>query len=346
MPRGRERKREEETFMVGVGVPWNHKHSGMVTFSLFFILCSFFILLQPSLSSSSTTTLTGFDSDIDLFSDAESVSGTHVRLTRHSPSTSGLLLRRQPLTLTAATSISVEFSFSVSPDAGDGLILLLAPGEFSDSFPGSGSFGIPGSVKSYLGVEFDTTVGIDVGSRASVAVANGSALNLVVNNGEKVNAWVDYKAGSRTLEVRLSKWGEPRSEDPIVSHRIDLFNFWNRKPVFVGLSSSNDANSVQVVSVYSWKVSVREVSKSLHSQPADPRRFSEERKFRTLTVLAGVIFGTVCVALVTFVVLFMWVIFFHKHEEESLAKLPNHPADVRYERIDVSVEKHTKDDEN
>lgn len=66
-----------------------------------------------------------------------------------------------------------------------------------------------------------------------------------------------------------------------------------------------------------------------------------------MTLLAGVIFGTVCVALVTFVVLFMWVIFFQRQEEESLVKVPDHPvSDVRYERIDVAVDKNNEEDEN
>lgn len=203
-------------------------------------------------------------------------------------------------------------------------------------------------------------VGIDVGSLISVAVANVSESNLVLNNGEKLKAWVDYEAGSQRLEVRLNKLNEPKSINPIVSHTIDLFKIWGSEPVFMGLSSSNDANSVQVVRVYSWKVSLKKVPNSLHSEPVNPEEHEQgqeqeqeqeqakldaKRKYRPLTFLAGLIFGSVCVVLVTFVVLFMWVIFFHKREEESLAKLPEHPSDVRYERIDVAVDKNAEDHE-
>ncbi|XP_027335225.1 L-type lectin-domain containing receptor kinase VIII.2-like [Abrus precatorius] len=333
------------------------KRSGMLAFSLF-VFSSLILLVQTSSSSHI------FDPDINLFGDAHAIVSdgtTRVALTRPSPSSSGLLLRRKSFPFSHHTSFSTHFSFSVSPAAGDGLILVLVPGDFSGAFRGNDSFGVSLDSK-YVAVEFDTSkddnvgdvnanhVGIDVGSLVSVAVANVSSVNLVLNSGEKLNAWVDYEGRSKVLEVRLSKWGEPRSSLPIVSHSIDLFEIWGRNTVFVGISSSNGANSVQVVSVYSWKFSLGKISSSLHSLPADPRNFSdhgvndEKNKFCTLTVLARVIFGTGCVALVTFMVLFMWVIFFQRREEESLVKIPGHP--VRYERIDVAVEKNAGDDES
>ncbi|KAL2990906.1 hypothetical protein AAZX31_11G229600 [Glycine max] len=325
----------------------------MVAFS-FFILCSLILLVQPS--SSSTQQPPNLDPDnIYLLGDAHVVSAaadngdSHVRLTRPTPSSSGILRRREPLAFSDPTSLSTEFSFSVS---GHGLLLVLAAA---------------GNVSNYVGVEFDTSkddnagdpnanhVSIDVGSHVSVAIANVSDLDLVLNNGEKLQAWVDYEASSKVLEVRLSKWGEQKPSDPIVSHDIDFSKIWGKNPVIAALSSSNGAHSVQVVSVYSWRVSLKKVSNGLHSLPADPHSNNNNNKFEDehkksvcpLTVLAWVIFGTGCVALVTFVVLFMWVIFFQKGEEESLVKIPDHPSsDVRYERIDVAVDKNAHDDQS
>ncbi|KAK7305823.1 hypothetical protein VNO77_43735 [Canavalia gladiata] len=351
----RERERQRDRERESVVIP--SKRRGMVTFSLF-VFCSLIFLVQPSSSQHSPN----FDPDIHLFGDAHIVvsdgAASHVNLTRPSHSSSGLLLRRKPLTFADTTSLSIEFSFSISPSAGDGLLLLLVPGDFSFFFSHNGSFGVS-LEKKYVGVEFDTSkdenvgdvnanhVGIDVGSLTSVAVANVSSVNLALNGGKKLNAWVDYEAGSKVLEVRLSKWGEPRSSLPIVSHSIDFFKIWGRNPVFVGISSSNDPNSVQVVSVYSWNVTLRKVSNSLHSLPADPRGLNDRKtKFCPLTVLAGVIFGTGCLALVTFLVLFLWVIFFQRREDESLVKIPDHPSDIRYERIDVAVDKNTDDDQS
>ncbi|KAF1891111.1 hypothetical protein Lal_00001250 [Lupinus albus] len=340
---------------------------GAFSFSLlFFIIFTFLIfLLQVQPSSSSTQSLTGnpnFDPDIDLFGNAEALVGevrseSHVRLTRASPSSSGFILRRKPIKFAGPTSLSTNFSFSISPDAGDGVILILLPGErdFSFKFPGNDSFGVFVD-ENYVAVEFDTSkddkwndlnanhVGIDVGSLVSVAVANVSSLNLVLNSGEKLHAWVDYESRSKNLEVRLSKEGESRPKNAIVSHNIDLFKIWGDQNVLLGISSSNNDNSKQVVNVYSWKISLSNVSKPVTLD----KKIDKKSSFCTLRLLAGVIFGTGCVVLVTYVMLFMWVIFFQRHEDESLAKIPDHhTGGVRYERIDVAVDKNnTKDDEN
>jgi hypothetical protein len=49
------------------------------------------------------------------------------------------------------------------------------------------------------------------------------SINLVINGGENLKVWVDNEVGSQTLEVRLSKFNKPKSENSIVSHNIDLF---------------------------------------------------------------------------------------------------------------------------
>ncbi|CAL0301483.1 unnamed protein product [Lupinus luteus] len=355
-------------------VPFKRNNNGMGAFSfslvLFIIFAFLIFLLQVQPSSSSTRSLTGnpnFDPDIDFFGNAEALVGeeeseSHVRLTQASPSSSGFILRRKPVNFVGPTTLSTNFSFSISPDAGDGVVLILLPGErdFSFKFPGNDSFGVFVD-ENYVAVEFDTSkddkwndlnanhVGIDVGSLVSVAVANVSSMNLVLNSGQKLNAWVDYESGSKNLEVRLSKGGESRPKNALVSHNIDLFKIWGDQNVFLGISSSNNDNSKQVVSVYSWKVSLRNVSKTLHSEPVTlDKKIDQKSSFCTLRLLAGVIFGTGCVVLVTYVMLFMWVIFFQRHEDESLAKIPDHhPGGVRYERIDVAVDKsNSKDDEN
>lgn len=318
----------------------------MIAFSLF-VFCSLILLVQPS-SSSTQPPIIDLHS-IDLLGDAhvvaDNVAASYVRLTNPSPSSSGLLRRPEPLIFAdATTALSTEFSFSISGD-GDGVLLVLtaASGNGSDT----------------LAVEFDTSkddnvgdpnsnhVGIDVGSHVSLAVANVSDVNLVLNNGEKLNAWVDYEAGSKEMQVRLGKWGEQKPSDPIVSHKIDFSKMWGGNPVFAGITSSNGGHSEQVVNIYSWRLRLKKVSNGLHSLGVDPHGLSEDehRRLCPLTVLAGVIFGTGCVALVTFVVLFMWVIFFQKGAEESL-KIPDHPSDIRYERIDVAVDKNAQDDEN
>ncbi|WVZ07003.1 hypothetical protein V8G54_020349 [Vigna mungo] len=319
----------------------------MVAFSLF-IFCSLILLVQPSFSSTQSPNL---DPDsIDLFGDAHVVTNNdaapHVRLTNPSLSSSGLLRVPEPLVFVdATTTLSTEFSFSISGN-GDGVLFVLTAASANGSDTVAVEFVT--SKDENVGDTNSSHVGIDVGSHLSLAVANASDVGLVLNNGEKLNAWVDYEGGPKVMEVRLSKWGEQKPSDPIVSHKIDFPKMWGGNSVFAGITSSNGGHSLQVVSIYSWKLTLKKVSNGLHSLPVDPHGLSEDehRRVCPLTILAGVIFGTGCLALVTFVVLFMWVIFFQKGAEESLARIPDHPSDIRYERIDVAVDKNAQDDES
>ncbi|XP_022631955.1 uncharacterized protein LOC111240695 [Vigna radiata var. radiata] len=130
---------------------------------------------------------------IDLFGDAHVVTNNdaapHVRLTIPSLFSSGLLRVPEPLLFVdATTTLSTEFSFSIFGN-GDGILFVLTVASTNGS---------------------DT-----------LAVANASYVGLVLINGEKLNAWVDYEGGPKVMEVRLSKWGEQMPSDPIVSHKID-----------------------------------------------------------------------------------------------------------------------------
>ncbi|KAK4273681.1 hypothetical protein QN277_017025 [Acacia crassicarpa] len=334
-------------------------------FNYISIFCVFVfnaIALIPRPCSSSPTQHSlhlnpNFDPEIDLFGDAKVVDGgAHVKLTRPLPSSSGLILRRNPIKFIHPVSFFTEFSFSISPNDGDGLLLALVPGNFSLEFPGKSSFGIS-SENNYLGVEFDTSkdrnegdlnanhIGLNVGSPMSVAVGNVSAINLVLNSGVKLQAWIDYSASSKRLEVRLSRLGDDRPANPITACEIDLLRMWGGRDVVAGITSSNRGASAQIINVYSWKLSWRGVPKSLHSVPADPgdERVREEtamggqeRNYSAFTLLARLIFTTGCVALISFVGLFMWAIF-----ENWLADSAVAAADARYERIHVTVDKNT-----
>ncbi|KAI4299470.1 hypothetical protein L6164_032930 [Bauhinia variegata] len=335
------------------------------------IFCCSTLTARPTSSSPtrSLSTNPNFDPETDILGDAQIADdGSSVSLTRPSTSSSGLLLRKSPIRLADATSgnptsFSTEFSFSISPDDGDGLVLVLFPGNVSSIFPGKGTFGLS-LENNFLGVEFDTSlddnvgdlnanhVGINVANLVSSVVGNVSSINLVLNSGEKLKSWVDYNASSKRLEVRLSRLNEPRPFSPIIAHAIDLLKLWGNKDVFVGISSAN-GNSQQITSVYSWKLSLRVFPKWMHSLPVDPRGYSEQkhdenfrshkRNYCPLSILAGLIFVTGSFALVAFLLLFMWAIFISKYEECPV-KIPAHPADFRYERIDVAIEKNTTDE--
>ncbi|KAF3433547.1 hypothetical protein FNV43_RR24649 [Rhamnella rubrinervis] len=331
------------------------------------LLCSSLILIAKPISSSSTIQALNkthnFEPEIALFGDAQLVDGgSYLKLTRPSVSSSGLILRREPFrfddpNLHSPTSFSTEFTFSISPDSGDGIVLVLVPSDFGSKFSGHGSFGLS-TQNRFLGVEFDTEmdgnvgdldanhIGVDVGSFVSVAVGNVSSMNLVLNSGEKLISWIDYDASSKRLEVRLSKFGEPRPYNPIVAYGIDMLAMWRDEPVLVGISSSN-GNSFQISSIYSWTFSLRNYPNRMHSLPVDPRGFSHEhgkdlamhrRRVCPSEILGGLIFATVCGALMAFSVLFLWTVVVNRNTIFP-AESSVHPVDFRYEKPSVVVGK-------
>ncbi|KAA8518982.1 hypothetical protein F0562_016244 [Nyssa sinensis] len=136
-------------------------------------------------------------------------------------------------------SFSTYFSFSMSPENGDGLAFVMVPVGFPLNVFDGGSFGFLGERKfRVLGFEFDTLmddkygdlndnhVGIDLSSLVSVKASKVSSINLVLNSGEKLQAWIDYEVGSKRLEVRLTKFGEIRPVDPLLLYPIDLSQMW------------------------------------------------------------------------------------------------------------------------
>ncbi|XP_057475920.1 L-type lectin-domain containing receptor kinase VIII.1-like [Actinidia eriantha] len=295
-----------------------------------------------------------FVSDVAIFGDAEIINGgSSVQLTRPIASSSGLLIYTKPI---KPTSFSTDFSFSISPHSGDGLALVIVPSDFPRNFPGKSSFGVSPEFK-FLGIEFDTSmdadvgdenanhVGVDVGSLVSARVFNVSSLNLVLNSGMKLRSWVDYDASSKRLEVRLGEMGNPRPFDPLMGFPIDLSEMWRGEDVLVGISSSS-GNSAQTSSVYSWDFRVRSVPSWMHSQPADPRRFSDKGREKRvdhkkdpcpLSLVSGLIVGIGCGALVALMVLFLWAIFVNRHVVIPVGYSWK-PADFGYKKVSVDVE--------
>ncbi|WVZ06354.1 hypothetical protein V8G54_019700 [Vigna mungo] len=110
-------------------------------------------------------------------------------MTNPSLSSSGVLCVPKPLVLVdATTTLSIDFSFSIFSN-GDGILFVLTA---------------------------TSANGSDI-----LTVANASYVGLVLNNGEKLNVWIDYEGGSKVMEVWLSKWSEQKPFNPIVSHKID-----------------------------------------------------------------------------------------------------------------------------
>lgn len=219
-------------------------------------------------------------------------------------------------------SFSTYFVFSISRGNGKGFAFIMIPsiGLPLNVFKG-GFIGLFKARKyRFLGVEFDTSrnhVGIDIDSLVSVKVGNVSSINLVLNSGERLQCWIDYEASSKRLEVRLSKLGDIRPVDPLLSYGINLSRMWKEEKFLVGMSSLG-ANSSQKCNVYSWSFRTRSFPQWMHSEPLNPEAFREKQEVVNVhkrssdcgfKILAALICGTGCGALGAFIVFFSWNIF-------------------------------------
>ncbi|XP_022961282.1 uncharacterized protein LOC111461824 [Cucurbita moschata] len=285
-----------------------------------------------------------FDPHIALIGDAVLVDGdghgdfgdSFVKLTRPVASSFGLLLHNKPLKLHGSTSFYTQFTFAVSPDNGDGIVLSLFPG---------GGFPDEISPEKWL-------------HRIGFVSGNGSNLSggilkmekgiVVPNNGGKLTSWVDYDSSSKTVEIRLSKFGESRPYDPLLAYPIDLSSKCEGREVFVGLSSGNSKSS-EWSRVFSWRFGLRNVPKWMHSMPVDPRRpslkqdeeGSQKNHLRPLTIVAGLIFATGCGALMAFLVLFVWAIAGNRN---AISVAEPQSVDFQYEKVSLVAEEGSKDD--
>ncbi|XP_042481128.1 L-type lectin-domain containing receptor kinase VIII.2-like [Macadamia integrifolia] len=316
-----------------------------------------------------------FSSEIALLGDAQIVDGdSSVMITRPSVSSAGRLIYKKPIRFIGgdrrkpSMSFSTNFSFSISPENGDGLAFVVLPTGFpSNSFDGS-SFGLTPGLKKrgtrVLAIEFDTFmdtkvgdpngnhIGIDVGTLVSTKVKNVSSINLVLKSGKKLYSWIDYDAETKNLEVRLSDSGDVKPSAPLLCYGIDLSGMWKEEDVFVGMSSSS-GNSSQTTIVYSWSFNLRSTIPSwLHSQPVDPRVIAKpgklplihKRSSCVLRILAGLLFGTGCGALTAFIVMFVWTIYANKRSPSVVpVEFPVEPVEFAYEKIKVAVVEPTKD---
>lgn len=346
--------------------------------SLSFLVYLFVPLLADPIPSFGFQTLSkdsNFESQIGLYGDAklDDSTGSFIQITESQKSSAGSIMYKKPIKLFDKNSkkkfsFGTYFSFSLSPEAGDGLAFLMLPHNFTSIGYDGTPFGLPKSEIEGFAVEFDTQkdenfgdmnanhVGIDVGSLVSVKAKNVS--HVLLNSGEKLQCWIDYEASSKRVEVRLSKSGTKRPLNPLLSYQIDLSeNFKNVNEVYMGLTSSN-GNSTQICNLYSWSFKLRNVPYWMHSHPLDPEVVSKntkpvdvvvpdvmhKRSDCIVRVLTALIFGTGCGALGAFIVLAIWTFCARGKPivPEQVAHV--HPLDYDYDKFKVVVlEKEVKD---
>ncbi|XAR50875.1 Non-specific serine/threonine protein kinase [Bertholletia excelsa] len=343
--------------------------------SRYFTLLSLllFFLSNSSADPNSTFYFKNFVGDLDfesrfaLYGDAKVVSdGSAVRIGGSPSSSAGGVFYKKPIKFfegnsCRTVSFSTSFSFLMSPENGNGpnsMAFVMVPVGISRSVLDGVSLGLLRERKILvLAVEFDTVMddkhddwGINANGSLLLKLSNISSINFLLNSGKKLEAWIDYQAGSKRLEVRLSKHGELKPVDPIVSFPIYLSTTCKKKErVFVGLIASNTNFSCDV---YSWSFGLRRVPSWMHSQPLDPLAFSEKtsavtvprRRDCLLRTVAALVSGTACGALGASVVLFLWGIFTNRRQVVP-EKDDGKPAELDYGKFKVVIDKAIKDGE-
>lgn len=68
---------------------------------------------------------------------------------------------------------------------------------------------------------------------------NVSIKSNVLENGVKLSAWVDYNAVSKRLNVKLTKLGDPKPVESLISHNIDMRDIFKGEEVIASLALSN-----------------------------------------------------------------------------------------------------------
>ncbi|XP_057517268.1 probable L-type lectin-domain containing receptor kinase S.7 [Amaranthus tricolor] len=341
----------------------------LLFFSVVFLICFPGLFLAQSSSSfgfKSFAKNSNFLNEIGFFGDTKlDENGSFVQITQSWGFSAGRMMYRKPITMgmnklgrNIKASFGTYFSFSLSPENGDGLAFVMLPNGYSSDGYNGKLFGLSNELiqkknRAFFAVEIDTKmdnqfgdldgnhVGINIGSLVSVKVSNSSELNLDLSSGKKLQCWIDYEASSKRFEIRMSKADETRPVSPLLSCPIDLFEMFKGQDVFIGLSSSN-ANSTQVCKVFSWSFKLRQVPYWMHSQPLDPQTVPKDVKPVTIRqktdctvrVLTALIIGIACGALGAYTVMFVWSVFVTKQPvapEEYVVK----PAIYDYDKVKV-----------
>ncbi|XP_015088433.1 L-type lectin-domain containing receptor kinase VIII.2 [Solanum pennellii] len=341
-----------------------------------FIFCFYFRTIQSEEKMSFGFGDFGKDSDFEsqiaLYGDAKVVNGG-IQMSGSMGFSAGRILNKKPFKLIDGNprkmvSFSLHFVFSLSRENGDGFAFVMVPiGYPFDVFDG-GSFGLLGDRKmKFLAVEFDTFmdekygdvndnhVGVDLSSFISVKVSNVSSVKLgLMNSGEKMQSWIDYEASSKRLEIRLSKLGDIKPVDTLLSCPIDMSQMWKEDELFVGLSSSS-GNSTQKCNIYSLSFNTRTAPHWMHSEPLDPQAFVEKkeeikvhsRSDCALRILGALLFGTGCGALGALVVVIVWTVLGSRRPvapEDHPAVMELHKKEFdEYKKFIVVVDKAMED---
>lgn len=206
---------------------------------------------ETSFSFTSSGKNASFESDdFALYGEAKLVDGgSSIQLTDSVSHGGGRVIYKKPIEY--FTGFSTFFSFSISPNRGGRLGFVVFP--VNETFD-----------HSLFQVKFDTSQNLtQIGDSYVAVIVDGATVsekisNFTIANLEKTEkillyAWINYQAGGKFLEVRLSKSKSFESVLPLMFDRIDLSEMLKHEDEFMVGVDSYSGN----VNLHSWSLEVR-----------------------------------------------------------------------------------------
>ncbi|KAF8411592.1 hypothetical protein HHK36_004149 [Tetracentron sinense] len=274
-------------------------------------------------------------------------------VTSDSPNVLGRALYPSPLRFkenesnnSPVASFSTTFVFSISPQypqfGGHGLAFVLLStqepkGSLANQYLGLPNFTSNAALSStrVVAVEFDIVknaelndiddnhVGIDICSLisniskpAAYFTSNNSKDNssIILKSGDPIQAWIEYTGKENLMNVTISPFGIPRSDQPLISFPVDLSSVLNEY-MYVGFSASTGMLTA-AHNVIGW--SFRIGGRAPDLDPSElPSLVKPERVVHTKGFVVGITFA--CATLVLLVISgAIQVIRRLKHEDEVL----------------------------
>ncbi|XP_054781500.1 L-type lectin-domain containing receptor kinase VIII.2-like [Prosopis cineraria] len=207
-------------------------------------------------------------------------------------------------------SFSTYFAFSMSSKEENGLGFVVAFG--NDSLYGS-SFELTN--RNFLGNVLEVTISRDGNGRNSSSVIAkindaASTAKMGMKSEQKLHVWIDYKASSSRLEVRLSQYGNLRPFHPFLWHKINM-SMKEKKEMFVGFSTVEE-NTSETCFLHLWNFTSRLFPYWIHSEPLNPNAIDKKSENLSVepkcdcffSVVSAMLIGVGFGGLIGFIVLF------------------------------------------
>ncbi|CAN0879678.1 Lectin-domain containing receptor kinase VI.3 [Linum grandiflorum] len=239
----------------------------------------------------------------------------------------GRAFHRRPIRFpnSNATSFATTFVFAIAPPSsgkgGFGLAFVLSP---ATNFPGAeanhylGLFNSAnnGDTSNHIfAVEFDTVngvndardtdgnhVGINVNSMTSSRSKsadyideNGQEQEVILQSGDPIQAWIEYDAVSKSVNVTLTNAGKQKPTSPLLTFPIDLTTIV-KEDMYVGFSASTgDKASSHYILGWSFGNQIPALPLNISLLPPTPEASEAKSKFK-LAVIA--LIAALCVVTV------------------------------------------------